>query len=299
MTDAHQRLSRLYALLAMVLLQAMPMPALGAPDRPRGHLLIIGGGERGPEIMSRFAELAGGPRARVVVFAMASSLADAGASIEKELLALGLGEVRVLALSRAEADGDAALAALEGVTAVYFGGGDQSRLTAALAGSRVEARLHELYARGAVLGGTSAGAAVMTRVMITGDERRPRSKDEAFQIIEAENVVTARGFGFLEGAIVDQHFVRRRRGNRLLSAVIENRELLGIGIDEETAIWVKPGRTFEVLGAGPVLVYDAGKGEIGPKAPDHGLRASGLALHVLRRGSVYDLAGRRVIRLGP
>jgi cyanophycinase len=185
------------------------------------------------------------------------------------------------------------------VTGVYFGGGDQSRLTAALGGSRVEARLHELYARGAVLAGTSAGAAVMTGVMITGDERRPLSREEAFQKIEAENVVTARGFGFLEGAIVDQHFVRRRRANRLLSAVIENPALLGIGIDEETAIWVRPGRIFEVLGAGPVVVYDAGQAQVGPSSPEHGLAAAGLALHVLRHGSTYDLAARKVLRLGP
>jgi cyanophycinase len=291
--------TRVLALLAVLLIQAMTRTAAGAPEGPRGHLLIIGGGERGPEIMGRFAELAGGPRARVVAFAMASSLEDAGASIEKELRALGLGEVHALRLTRAEADGDAALAALEGVTAVYFGGGDQSRLTAALGGSRVEARLHELYEGGALLAGTSAGAAVMTRVMITGDERRPLSKEEAFQTIEAEDVITTRGFGFFEGAIVDQHFVRRRRGNRLLSAVIENPGLLGIGIDEETAIWVKPGRTFEVLGAGPVVVYDAGQAQVGPPSPEHGLTAAGLALHVLRRGSTYDVAARRVIRLGP
>jgi cyanophycinase len=299
MMDSRTVRTRGLALLAALLISTTPRTAAGAPKSPQGHLLIIGGGERGPEIMSRFAQLAGGPSARVVAFTMASSVEDAGASIEKELRGLGLGEVRALPLTRAEADGDAALAALEGVTAVYFGGGNQSRLTAALGGSRVEARLHELYERGAVLAGTSAGAAVMTRVMITGDERRPLSKDEAFQTIEAENVITARGFGFLEGAIIDQHFVRRRRGNRLLSAVIENPGLLGIGIDEETAIWVKPGRTFEVLGAGPVLVYDAGQGKLGSKSAAPGLSASGLVLHVLRRGSTYDLAMRKVIRLGP
>ena len=183
-----------------------------AEERPRGHLVIIGGGTRGPEIMARFVELAGGPRARVGVFPMASATPEAtGRELAAELGALRLGDVRVLDLTREQADTDAALARLEGVTGVYFAGGDQSRLAAALRGSRVEARLHRLYADGAVLAGTSAGAAVMSRVMITGEERRPLSKDDAFQLLEADDVVTGAGFGFVEGAIIDQHFVRRRR----------------------------------------------------------------------------------------
>jgi cyanophycinase len=212
---------------------------------------------------------------------------------------LGIADVRVLDLTRAQADGAEAVARLDGVTGVYFPGGDQARLSAALAGSRVEDRLHAIHAAGGVIAGTSAGAAVMTRVMITGDERRPLSKTDAFQILEAGDVVTSTGFGFLEGAIVDQHFVRRRRENRLHSLVLENPQLLGIGIDEGTAIWVKPDRTFEVIGAGPVLVYDATRAEVARDADGRGLRASGMTLDVLRHGSRYDLERRAVIRLGP
>jgi cyanophycinase len=84
----------------------------------------------------------------------------------------------------------------------------------------------------------------MSRVMITGDERRPVSKDESWQLIEADNVVTSEGLGFLDDAVVDQHFVRRRRHNRLISLVLEQPKLLGIAIDEATAVWVKPDRTF-------------------------------------------------------
>jgi cyanophycinase len=268
-------------------------------DAPRGHLLIIGGGTRGPEITGKFVSLAGGPRGHVVVFPMASAEPEAsGREVAEEMRGLGVADVRVLNLTRAQADSDDATAPLDGVTGVYFTGGDQARLTAALLGTRLEGRLHRLYAEGAVIAGTSAGAAVMTRVMITGDERRPASKDEPFQIVEAEDVVTSGGFGFLEGAIVDQHFVRRRRHNRLLSLVLENPAFLGIGIDEGTAIWVQPDRTFEVMGSGPVVVYDATAATTARDA-DHGLRASGLTLHVLRRGARYDLAARKVIRLSP
>ena len=103
----------------------------------------------------------------------------------------------------------------------------------------------------------------------------------------------------MEGVIVDQHFVRRRRHNRLLSLVLENPRLLGIGIDESTAIWVRPDRTFDVLGAGPVMVYDAAAADVRRDAGDRGLRASAVLLHVLRGGSRYDLEARTVVRLGP
>jgi cyanophycinase len=273
--------------------------AVHGGEAPRGHLLIIGGGTRGPEITSRFASLAGGPGGRVAVLPMASEDAEeSGREAAAEMRALGIADVRVLSLGRAQADSEEAVAQLDGVTGVYFTGGDQSRITAALLGTRVEARLHRLYAEGAVIAGTSAGAAVMTRVMITGDERRPLSKEEAFQIVESDDVVTTPGLGFLEGAIVDQHFVRRRRHNRLLSLVLENPRLVGIGIDEGTAIWVKPDGAFDVIGAGPVLVYDAIAATVGRDA-DHGLRAAGVTLHVLRAGARYDLTRRRVVRLRP
>jgi cyanophycinase len=273
--------------------------AAGGDEPPRGHLLIIGGGTRGPEVTARFVSLAGGPRGHVVVFPMASADAEeSGRESAAELKAQGFADVRVSNLTRAQADSEDAAASLADVTGVYFTGGDQSRLTAALLGTRVEARLHRLYAEGAVIAGTSAGAAVMTRVMITGEERRPLAKDTPFQIVEAEDVVTSAGFGFLEGAIVDQHFVRRRRHNRLLSLVLENPALVGIGIDEGTAICVPPDRTFEVIGSGPVVVYDATAAPVGRDA-DHGLRASGVTLHVLRQGARYDLAARRVVGLSP
>lgn len=287
--------------LLVVLAVLLPAVAVAQPSSssPRGHLVVIGGGERPAAIMELFARLAGGPGRKVLVFPQASELADTGERIRKELEGLGLAPVVVSATDRDAADRPDTLALTEGATGVYFGGGDQSRLMAVLRGSKLEGRLRQLYADGAVLGGTSAGAAVMSRVMITGDERRPVSKDQAWQRIEADNVVTAEGLGLLDDVIVDQHFVLRRRLHRLMSLVIEQPRLLGVGIDEATAIWVKPDRTFEVVGEGPVVVVDAAGARTQRDPEAFGLRAADLRAHVLRAGSRYDLGARSVITLRP
>lgn len=281
---------------SFVLLAGASAPAVG--QTARGHLVIIGGGDRPPEIMQLIARLAGGAKGSLLVFPQASEVPETGAELEAEFKALGLGKVTVIGTDRAGADTDAVLRQTEGATGVYFSGGDQARLMAVVHGTRLERRLHDLYRGGAVMSGTSAGAAVMSRVMITGDERRPYKKDDNWQSIESDNVVTADGLGFLDDAIVDQHFMRRRRHNRLISLILEQPALLGIAIDEETATWVKPDRTFEVVGNGPVLVIDAAKATAVRDAAGHGLRGSDLRMHILRAGAQFNLDGRIVIRLG-
>ena len=271
---------------------------LGAEPRG-GNLVVIGGGDRPASIMTLFACLAGGPQGTVIVFPQASERPEAGPELETELKALGIGRVIVAAVDRAGADSEQGLRLTEGATGVYFAGGDQTRLMAVLRGTRLEQKVRDLYRGGAVIAGTSAGAAAMGRVMITGDENRPLSKDENWQTIEAENVVTAQGLGFLDDVVFDQHFVRRRRHNRLLSLVLEQPRLLGVAVDEATAVWVKPDRTFEVVGDGPVLVVDADQAATARDASGYGLRGSGLRLHVLRAGAQYDATRRTVLRLSP
>ena len=276
---------------------ALSQPLCAEPAR--GNLVVIGGGSRPASIMGLFACLAKGPQGKVLVFPQASERPEAGQEIEQELKALGIGRVVVMPLDRAGADSAQALRLAEGATGAYLGGGDQARLMAVLRDTRLEQALLRLYRDGAVIAGTSAGAAVMSRVMITGDEKRPLSKDESWQTIEAENVLTGQGLGLLDDAVIDQHFVRRRRQNRLVSLLLENPALLGIGIDEATAAWVKPDRTFEVVGDGPVLVLDASEARTRRDEPGYGLRGSGLRLHVLRAGAQYDLARRALVRLLP
>ena len=264
--------------------------------QPKGHLLIIGGGKRGTAIMEKLVHLSGGAQAKVAVFPMASGYAnEVGPEQAQELRATGCGEAAALNLTRIQADTDSALKLLDGVTGIFFSGGDQSRLTAVLKGTKVEARLHQLYENGAILAGTSAGAAVMSAVMITGEERRPAA-DSSFNIIEAENIVTTPGFGFLQDAIIDQHFVRRKRHNRLISLVLERPHLIGIGIDEATAIWVKPDRTFEVIGGNSVVVYDATQARVARDPSGYGLQANDVRMHILRHGAIFNLKSKKVKR---
>jgi cyanophycinase len=184
---------------------------------------------------------------------------------------------------------------MAGVTGVFFSGGDQARHTRALLGSRLLQRIRQLFQDGAVVSGTSAGAAVMSRVMITGDEARPH-EGSPFDRVEAEEIVTREGFGFLpEAVVVDQHFVKRRRNNRLISVVLEAPGRLGLGVNEGTAIWVRPDGTFDVMGDGPVVVYDAGAARV--EREGYGLAAADLRVHVLGPGSSYDLQARKVLRL--
>ncbi len=283
----------LTAVLAAVTVLAASPRAQTAP----GPLVIIGGGTRPPAVMTLIARLAGGATGTMLVFPQASAVAETGPDLAREFTALGLGHVVVIGADRPAADSDAVLRQMDGATGVYFAGGDQNRITAALRGTKVEARLHALHRGGAVIAGTSAGAAVMSGVMITGDETRPLTADESWQTIESDNVVTGPGLGFLDGVILDQHFVRRRRHNRLLSLVLEQPALLGVAVDEETAAWVKPDRTFEVVGNGPVLVMDAARATTARDGAGHGLRGGDVRLHVLRAGARYDLAGRKVLRL--
>jgi cyanophycinase len=270
-----------------------------APTRTTGgHLLIVGGGPIPPEITRRFVDLAGGPgKARIVVFPMASGDSDAGIEMTADLEKLGAHSERIV-LDHAQADTEESAKRLDGVTGIWFGGGDQVLLTAALAGTRVEAAMHRLLAAGAVLGGTSAGAAVMTTPMLTGEEKHvgglrppgnPKDSLAAYMTVARDDVETVRGFGFLPGAVVDQHFIRRRRSNRLLSVVLEHPELVGVGIDESTALEVGPDGKWRVLGESAAMVFDARRAHITPVGAP-ALGATGVSLLVLPAGSTYDPA---------
>ena len=283
---------------ALLLAAACATAARPANPPGAGHLLIVGGGPLPDSILRRFVDLAGGPgRARIVAFPMASSDPDAGTEIVKDFEKLGARAERIV-LDRAAASTEEAARRLDGATGIWFGGGDQSLLTAALQGTPVERAIHERYRAGAVVGGTSAGAAVMTTPMITGDERHPGGsrppKDpndsaSAFMTIARDDIVTAPGFDLLPGAIVDQHFVRRRRLNRLISAVLEHPERIGVGIDESTALEVGPDGRWRVLGESVAVVFDARRARITPPggAP---LGAADVRMQVLPAGSVYDPA---------
>jgi len=282
------------SILVLLVLLLDVIPLFAQPDStPQGHLVIIGGGRRDADIMKAFVGFAGGAQAVVAAFPMASSLADSmGEEVEAEFKKLGVKELRYMNITRTQADDPAILARMEGVTGVYFPGGDQSKLTAVLNGTKMLEHIRALYYRGGVLGGTSAGAAVMSRIMITGDEKNNPDSSNAFWFIRGNNIVTSEGFGFVDDMIVDQHFIRRKRHNRLLSIVLENPTKLGVGIDESTAIIVNPDRTFHVVGEATVFVLDASKASAVESDKNGNLAAAGMRLHLLKEGDRFDLKTR-------
>jgi cyanophycinase len=271
-----------------------------AAQTPGGTLFIIGGGHRTPEMMRQFVDLAGGPeKARLVVIPNASADGDTSCrDMTEEFRALGVRNVDCCLLTHEQASDPRSAGQLDGATGVYFTGGDQVLVTRALVGTPVQRKLLELYQAGAVMGGTSAGAALMSKVMITGDEKLNRDTVNSFVFIKKDNVVTVEGMGFLTNAIIDQHFVRRKRHNRLISVVLEHPDLVGIGIDEATAIVVRHGELFDVIGRGSVVVYDATRAK-GIRADSRGnLSAEGLSMHLLTAGDSYEMNSHAVRAAG-
>jgi len=265
--------------------------AFAGTPAPKGHLVLIGGGDKPPEVMRKFVELAGGKDAPIVMIPTASSEADAAAYYEK-LFREEYGCTNAVSLDiRKKADAVRAdwAALARNARGVFFGGGDQIRITNALLGTPVGDAIAAAFDSGAVVGGTSAGTACQSEVMLTGEGD--------FSQVRTRSVETWKGLGFLPaGVVVDQHFIRRQRENRLLSVVLENPDLLGVGVDEETAIWVRPDGTFQVLGRSGVMVFDAKGAAVSRQARDTGqdlLGVHALKLHLLLPGETYDLKSRR------
>ena len=275
----------------IIALFAIVVPSLVFAQR--GTLMIVGGGPQPPALVQRFVDLAGGRgHARIVVFGMASEDGEkAGEEKAQDLRALGA-QARNVWANHAQANTDSVARLLADATGVWFVGGDQVKLIAALRGTKTDSAMHARYRAGAVIGGTSAGAAVMSALMITGDERhpggaRPDTSTGGFMTIARNDIVTDSGFAFVRDVIIDQHFLRRKRHNRLISIVLEDAPHLAAGIDESTALIVHPDNTWEVAGESAVIVYDARHASItSSRSPVLG--ATDIRMHVLPAGSTFD-----------
>lgn len=265
--------------------------------QPKGYLFAIGGGNRSAGMMKKFIELAERFNSgKIVVFPMASSVPlEVGPEQAEELRNLGAKEVEYHILTREQALDEKNTGILENLGGIFFSGGVQSRLADVLIDTPFLKRIKKLYEEGCVIGGTSAGAAVLSEIMITGDEKREVESGYEFQTLEADNIVTEAGFAFIRSAIIDQHFVRRKRHNRLLSLVSENPDTLGIGIDESTAIIVGPDESFKVFGERSVIVYDMSQAEVKIR-PDRTFRSHGIFMHILKSGDRYDLKRKIVFK---
>jgi cyanophycinase len=206
---------------------------------------------------------------------------------------LGVEDVRIVdTVEREDASSATYLEAIEKATGVFFTGGNQARITSILKDTEIDRLLHKRLSEGAVIGGTSAGAAMMPDVMIVeGDsETNPR-----LEIVEMEP-----GMAFLPGVVIDQHFLQRGRIGRLLSAVSQQPVVLGFGIDENTAIVVNNNQ-FEVIGEGVVTVVDVSEithTNLGQILKDEDLAICGAKLHILPHGYRFDLKKRAPILEG-
>lgn len=259
-TPPHSTVKRLPLLLAL----AGVLAGCAAGERssrtteaaPAGKLFIIGGGDRTPAMMDRLVAEAGlGPGAGyAVILPMSSSEPDSAIIWSGEdFLARGI-ETVGFNFVQGEAPAPSRLDSLRGAALIYISGGDQARFMGIVAGTPIAEAIRDAYRAGVVVAGTSAGAAVMSARMLTGDQRRHPEYTPTYEVLEADNIDLADGLGLLTRAIVDQHFVARSRHNRLLTAVIEFPDLMGIGIDESTAILVEADRA-EVVGEAQVLVF--------------------------------------------
>jgi cyanophycinase len=227
-------------------------------------------------IITRTIELSGGSRAIVAVLPQASATATAGDSGVATWLKAGAREAYKVDF----ADRAAARAAIERATLIWIPGGQQSRFMDAIAGTGLDELIRARRNAGAVVAGTSAGAAVMSKVMITGDAD--------LKNVTAGGTVTREALGLWPEAIVDQHFLQRQRNNRLVSVVLDRPTLVGVGIDESTAVVVR-GSRMEVIGRSSVIVIDARRAKVSDTAKAAVAAATGLTLHVLRTGMSLDL----------
>ena len=259
-----------------------------------GRLLVIGGAEDPDEkhlcILPRLVKLAGGKNARVMVCSSPSeNPREKVRTYEKLFEKIGVAEVIPAAITeRNEASAPEILEGLERATAVFFTGGDQLRLTALMAGSQMCERIRErLYGDGLVVAGTSAGAAAMSGVMIIGGRNDGT--------VRRSDVSLAPGLGYWRDTVVDTHFNQRGRPNRLFTIFAHNPQVLGVGIDENTAIEVEPGAAFRVIGEGAVMVLGGRVSHTNaPSAGDEDtLALTDAVVHILPDGYGYDLVEGR------
>lgn len=239
--------------------------------------MLVGGGKRPPEAVKKFVEWAGGDKARVLIITWASGVPqESFEGIRKDFANYKILSFDNAPIAPLDATERAAfLAQLKTASAIFFTGGDQNRIMDVLQDAELFGALRDKYKTGAVFGGTSAGTAVMSDPMMTGEAD--------LKIIDGAKVGVRKGLGLLPNAILDQHFIIRQRENRLFGLILKNPQMLGIGIDEDTALLVENNRRAEVVGATQVMFVDG-------KAKN-----ADFYIHLLKSGEVFDLVKRKTL----
>jgi len=252
----------------------------------KGKLFIIGGGSRPDFLVDRMIKEAGLKSGETVaIFPHASEEQDSSFYYAKQQFEKRNLKALDCAFKKDEKLPPSKLDSLKTAKLIYIGGGDQVRFMEIInSNPEVKNLLKSAYQNGKMIAGTSAGAAVMSEVMITGNQLKYKDYENTFDNIEIKNVETKQGLGFIKTAVIDQHFVVRSRYNRLLSLIIENPTYKGIGIDEGTAILVKNGAA-EVVGRAQVIVFKNPKQS--KKLNGDKLGAQGITLDIYLNGEKF------------
>ena len=267
------------------------MPSKIPDGSTRGWIIPIGGAENKENdrhILERFIEVSGGDEADVVVIPTASRLHETGHRYERLFRDIGAAQVTVMDFdTRRDCQEPGRLERLEQATGIFFTGGNQLRLTTLLGGTPVAKLIRVRNAHGVTVGGTSAGASILSEHMIAFG-------DEGSSVISG-SVRLAPGLGLTNRFIIDQHFRQRDRLGRLLTALAYNPFAIGIGLDEDTAAFIGPDETVEIVGSGGVTVVDAS--EVSYSSMDvvsegQPVCMLGLKLHVLVAGARFNLHTR-------
>jgi cyanophycinase len=267
------------------------MPSIVPEGASRGWIIPIGGAENKENdrhILERFVRCAGGRDADIVVIPTASRLHETGPRYEKLFRDIGAARVAVMDFdTRRDCQEPGRLERLEQATGIFFTGGNQLRLTTLLGGTPVAKLVRTRNAGGVTVGGTSAGASILSEHMIAFG-------DEGSSVISG-SVRLAPGLGLTNRFIIDQHFRQRDRLGRLLTALAYNPFAVGIGLDEDTAAFIGPDETVEVEGSGGVTIVDAA--DVSYSSMDSVVEGQpvcmlGLRLHVLVAGATFNLHTR-------
>lgn len=275
-----------YIVLLLALFAGQLSAQTTGPEK--GAVVIVGGGPISPDIWNRFIELAGGKaNARVIVIPTAgddSTLNASGQRTQKRLQELGVANVTLLhTRDPKQSNLESFVAPIRQATAVWFEGGRHWRLADSYLNTLAHKEFNALLGRGGVIGGTSAGATIIGSFMVRGD-----TKGNSIMVGDHTE-----GLAFVKNLTVDQHVLRRNRQFDLIEVIKARPELLGIGIDESTAVVVQKN-TFEVIGNSLVGIYDINQINSNARYPS-GQNSTGGPFYFLSKGQKFDLQTRKVI----
>lgn len=261
----------------------------------KGTLMIIGGAEDKKQeciVLKRMIQLASKRKGEIILLTTATEEPER-VFIQYSSIFSRLGVINIKAVhikSRQDANNPDNVLSISQASCVFMTGGDQLRITSIMGGTKSEQALYDAFDNGAVIGGTSAGASVMSETMITSGSDDDTPKKCTLKM--------APGLGLLKDVIIDQHFAQRGRIGRLLSAVAQNPHMLGIGIDEDTAIIIRDDAVLEVVGSQAVTIIDGKHSDftnVSELVPDEILAFTNVKMHLLPAGFNYDINSRQPI----